>query len=66
MNTAITVIPPGSPEAIQMGCTCPVDRNKHPVVINAMNMYWVNDDCPIHGTPAVVNGWKPTAERVNT
>lgn len=44
---------PGSPEAIDMGCACPVDKNhggdgKHG---DGDTFGWIIDnDCPVHGS----------------
>lgn len=41
---------PGSPEAVEAGCTCPVLDNAHGEGIRGA--FWINDDCPVHATPA--------------
>ena len=44
---------PGSQEAIEQGCTCPVIDNHYGE--GAYNdeqgnpLFWMNDDCPVHG-----------------
>jgi hypothetical protein len=38
---------PGSPEAIELGCTCPVLDNGHGQRVDGL--FWMNMDCPIHG-----------------
>jgi len=40
---------PGSPAAVEAGCTCPVLDNAHGEGIRGA--FWINDDCPIHGDP---------------
>jgi len=44
---------PGSDEATEMGCTCPVLDNAHGVgfAINreGVAVFWINETCPIHG-----------------
>lgn len=42
--------PPGSNEAIELGCKCPVIDNAHGkgIVINGEVMYWYSQDCGIH------------------
>lgn len=39
---------PGSPEAIQEGCTCPILDNRD---IYGTDRYWCAGDCPLHGLP---------------
>ena len=39
---------PGSDEAIAQGCTCPVLDNAHGQGLGD-GLFWVNQDCPIHG-----------------
>ena len=46
---------PGSKEAIEAGCICPVSDNAHGAGaydVGDHPCYWVNGDCPIHGTGA--------------
>lgn len=43
---------PGSQEAMDQGCTCPVlDNNYGAGMPNRDNntMFWYNSDCPLHG-----------------
>ena len=42
--------PPGSNEAIELGCKCPVldNANGKGIVINGEVMYWYSQDCNIH------------------
>jgi hypothetical protein len=42
---------PGSDEAIQIGCTCPVMDNAHGQgAYGQPDTFWVSVDCPVHGT----------------
>ena len=47
-----TIPPPGSHEAIEAGCICPVFDNAHgrgvPLRPNGEAAYWVNEGCPLH------------------
>lgn len=51
MNTALK---PGSPDAIRLGCLCPVVDNHHGAGVPAPNgpMFWMSADCPLHGHAA--------------
>ena len=40
---------PGSDEAIEQGCVCPVLDNRHGAGIGG-GQYWIAGNCPIHGT----------------
>ncbi len=45
---------PGSTEAIEAGCKCPVLDNEHGAGCgwtgeNGQPLFWVNGGCPIHG-----------------
>lgn len=42
-------LPPGSDEAIDEGCTCPVLDNSHGEGYMGTDRYVVSFDCPIHG-----------------
>lgn len=49
---------PGSNEAIEQGCNCPVLDNLHgkgfPVTTEEGELqigYWMTEDCPLHGQP---------------
>lgn len=52
---------PGSPEAVELGCKCPVGENGHGR--GAWNgaakdeqgnpLFWVAEDCPLHGKPQI-------------
>jgi len=49
---------PGSKEAGQQGCLCPVVDNNHGkgcgrVDSDGKPMFWINADCPMHGVAAV-------------
>ena len=51
----MTDIPnPGSDEAIEQGCTCPVEDNKHGEGIPSSigPLFWMEKDCPVHGDEA--------------
>lgn len=39
---------PGSPEAVNRGCTCPVFDNGHGRGYMGTNEFWVTDGCPVH------------------
>lgn len=41
---------PGSDEALELGCTCPVMDNHRGagIVIDGSVQYWYAEDCPIH------------------
>ncbi|MFA5133172.1 MAG: hypothetical protein WC444_07640 [Candidatus Paceibacterota bacterium] len=41
---------PGSPDAIKLGCTCPILDNYGGRGLGK-GMFWINKVCPIHGTP---------------
>jgi len=53
METLQDTIPaPGSDEAVERGCKCPVLDNEHgegAYYLNGVPQYWINDACPIHG-----------------
>jgi hypothetical protein len=43
---------PGSQEAIDKGCTCPVLVNQHGdgcYTTDGIPMFWISETCPIHG-----------------
>lgn len=42
---------PGSPEAVQSGCTCSVkdNHNGRGVVMGEQYAHWTEKDCPLHG-----------------
>ena len=41
---------PGSPEAIEIGCTCPILDNEHGRGSYwGAHLFWINKSCPIHG-----------------
>jgi len=42
------ILNPGSKEAQDEGCTCPVLDNNYGKGINGS--FWMNGDCPLHGT----------------
>lgn len=42
---------PGSPEAVELGCLCPVLDNHHGQGIPKGEddvVFWINSECPIH------------------
>jgi len=43
---------PGTPEALDLGCTCPVLDNHHGagVVVNGERIWWRNSECPLHSS----------------
>jgi hypothetical protein len=45
---------PGSREALDQGCKCPVYDNSHGQGIgkdeSGEEMFWINADCPLHGS----------------
>jgi hypothetical protein len=44
---------PGSDEAIALNCCCPVLDNGHGnPELGKIRGWWINDDCPIHGSAA--------------
>ena len=46
---------PGSPEAVERGCTCPVIDNRHGKGFEMRGeiVFWHNGDCPLHGSPTL-------------
>lgn len=45
---------PGSPEAVQLGCLCPMLDNGHGrgsgrTSTDGRPVFWINGDCPMHG-----------------
>lgn len=45
---------PGSPEAVSLGCRCPVMDNAHgkgsgQTDENGRPLYWISRQCPLHG-----------------
>lgn len=51
---------PGSKEAIEQGCTCPVMDNAHGKGVPQKGgvMLWQNEHCPIHGSKEKKNEFK--------
>ena len=50
MNNNIKVLNPGSLEAGEHGCTCPViDNNYGRTPPFPPNNWWIYADCPLHG-----------------
>ena len=56
---------PGSPEAIEAGCICPVMDNNHGRGVyigeNEHPIFWQNMDCPVHGTK--IHGMKNNGDK---
>ncbi len=43
---------PGSDEAIERGCTCPVIDNGHGKMeryVDGERVWWIDSECPLHG-----------------
>lgn len=57
MSKHIPWPPPGYPEAVQKGCTCPVKDNNNGIGVNTgiETKYWINRSCPLH-KEAIKNG----------
>jgi hypothetical protein len=45
--------PPGSPEAVKLGCLCPISDNRHGrgafIDSSSEPVYWYDLHCPLHG-----------------
>jgi len=56
----MTKPPPGSPEALEKGCECPVIDNGHGkgayIDHKGKPVYWFNKECPLHGEAEEING----------
>ena len=40
---------PGSPEAVEQGCTCPILDNGHgDEYLGQTRGFWITEDCPLH------------------
>lgn len=49
---------PGSDEAVDAGCTCPVLDNSHGEGMPGLfgkKLFWVNGDCPLHALRVIEN-----------
>lgn len=48
---------PGSPEAVERGCTCPViDNTTGKACRIALGLcFWIDGDCPLHAAPATAD-----------
>lgn len=46
---------PGSDEAIERGCTCPVLDNGHGRINGGEGPFWINEGCPLHSPPQTAN-----------
>ena len=59
-NEQIDVPPPGSKEAVELGCKCPVIDNHYGRGIGEINgrmMYVISGDCPLHSIKSIVEGF---------
>lgn len=56
-ETGISKPNPGSAEAVQQGCTCPVIDNHYgkgvPVGKGGAPLFWHSENCPLHGRRAL-------------
>lgn len=57
---------PGSPDAVDLGCSCPVLDNSHGQgifngsirdKITGEVLFWINAECPLHGARALADGY---------
>jgi hypothetical protein len=55
-HVRITVPNPGSPEAVAMGCTCPIEINCHgfgmyngALLNDGRALFTWHEECPVHG-----------------
>ncbi len=55
---------PGSDEAIEQGCSCPVLDNGHGAGIGG-GQYWIGGNCPMHGHGTAPNNNLPKQEDSN-
>lgn len=63
MTASMTAPPPGSPEAIEAGCTCPVLDNGHgrgAFGDGEKYGYWMSESCPLHSTGTLPNSPRAT------
>jgi hypothetical protein len=53
--TTSAVPNPGSDDAVQLGCTCPVMDNARGrgIPFKGEGAFWINDACPLHGSLAL-------------
>ena len=63
---SITIPPPGSPDATNQGCSCvgATGREIMTAVCADGAMYWVNVDCPLHGTTIHLDSGEAAAIRL--
>lgn len=49
-DTTSAVPKPGSPEAVDKGCQCPVmdNNNGNGLSVNGGKQWWISSQCPIH------------------
>lgn len=47
----IAAAKPGSHDAVEAGCTCPVldNHHGHGFVMGGERAYWIAENCPLHG-----------------
>ena len=59
-QAGLTRLNPGSPEAVESGCTCPVIDNHHGKGVPSGDMlhrnFWIAETCHLHGRAALANG----------
>ncbi len=49
--------PPGSDDAIKLGCLCPVLDNAHgkgAYIIDGEPVYWITAECPVHSEDCTI------------
>lgn len=52
------MLSPGSQEAVDKGCLCPVMDNAHGAGIGGDGIrfgWWINEECPLHGSKFMVS-----------
>lgn len=47
---------PGSPEAVKLGCICPVIGNQHGKGIGTGGTFWTDGKCPLHNRDERLKG----------
>jgi len=53
---------PGSKEAQDKGCTCPILDNHYGQGVGDPPQFWMNGDCPLHGISTQTNDTVKGAE----
>jgi hypothetical protein len=49
---SLEVPKPGSPEAVDMGCSCPIMDNAHGLGRFGLGKdWWINSECKLHSLP---------------